>query len=64
MEILFYMVLWSYAQKVAVIPSSLHNPPLVYNHTPLLYRVKTSPFAGAIGQQTIGFAGVFKNSTG
>jgi hypothetical protein len=38
----------SYAQKVAVIPSFLHNPPLVYNHTPLLYIVKASPVAGAI----------------
>jgi hypothetical protein len=39
----------SYAQKVAVIPSFLHNPPLVYNHTPLLYIVKISPFTGTIG---------------
>jgi len=57
-------VLWSYAQKVAVIPSSLHNPPLVYNHTPLLYRVKISPAREAMCQQTIGFTGIFKNSTG
>jgi hypothetical protein len=63
MEIWFYGGLCGsggYAQKVAVIPSFLHNPPLVYNHTPLLSIVKTSPFAGAIGQLTIDFAGIFK----
>jgi hypothetical protein len=60
------MVLWvaggvpSYAQKVAVIPSFLHNPPLVYNHTPLLYIVKTSPIRGAICQLSIDFAVFFK----
>jgi hypothetical protein len=61
MEMMFYMASWSYAQKVAVIPSFLHNPPLVYNHTPLLYIVKTSPFAGAICPLDIDFAGIFKS---
>jgi hypothetical protein len=51
----------SYAQKVAVIPSFLHNPPLPYNHTPLLYIVKTSPIRGAICQLAIDFARVFKS---
>jgi hypothetical protein len=50
----------SYAQKVAVIPSFLHNPPLVYNHTPLLYRVKISPTRGTIGRLDIDFAGISK----
>jgi hypothetical protein len=64
MGVIDLRVVWvagSYAQKVAVIPSFLHNPPLTYNHTPLLYIVKASPFAGAIGQLTIDFAGVFKS---
>ena len=52
---------WSYAQKVAVIPSFLHNPPLVYNHTPLIYIVKISPSAGAMSQLTIDFAEIFKS---
>jgi len=50
-----------YAQKVAVIPSFLHNPPLVYNHTPLLYIVKTSPFEGLLHSLTIDFARFFKS---
>jgi len=51
----------TYAQKVAVIPSFLHNPPLVYNHTPLLYIVKISPITEALGQLIIDFAGIFKS---
>jgi hypothetical protein len=61
MEIWILWVVSSYAQKVAVIPSFLHNPPLTYNHTPLLYIVKTSSFVGAIGQVTIDFVGIFKS---
>jgi hypothetical protein len=60
-DVLVVGVVESYAQKVAVIPSFLHNPPLVYNHTPLLYIVKTSPTAGAICQLSVDFAGGFKS---
>ena len=51
----------SYAQKVAVIPSFLHNPPLVYNHTPLLYIVKISPTSGTISRLSIDFAEISKS---
>jgi hypothetical protein len=54
----------SYAQKVAVIPNLLHNPPLTYNHTPLLYIVKAPLFKGAIASINIDFAGFFKNQAG
>jgi hypothetical protein len=61
MKIWFYAVVGSYTQIVAVIPSFLHNPPLVYNHTPLLYIVKISPTSGTISRLSIDFAEISKS---